>query len=332
MSTIVKYSDVDQDEVCRLYELGETYEELISAGLCHGRHQILSILRKNNVNLRHLGAPSVIQRSVIQDYNLGMSLEDIAVKYEYNSVWSVNRTLLKFHVPRNRYDKRKTLNHHSFDVLTPEACYWLGFIFADGCVTYGPQGKRTTFKITLKGPSYGHLEMLRDFLGSNHEVYLQGSRAGRFGVDSCSLEFASEILCNRILQLGRYNENIPAELTGSIDFWRGMIDGDGWVTSDFERPTIALCGEYHIIEYFISFIKSHVETTSSQPKSSGSIFRSDIRGRNGIFIINMIYNRPGPALKEKQSIAFQHLWRWIVSGYEIKKSSLEELRLTRIKH
>ena len=32
------------------------------------------------------------------------------------------------------------LDHEAFDVMTNDAAYWIGFLFADGCVVRGRSG------------------------------------------------------------------------------------------------------------------------------------------------------------------------------------------------
>src|ERR1051326_6709338 len=58
------------------------------------------------------------------------------------------------------------LRHDSFDELTSDASYWIGFMFADGSVTSSGQSGRVSVRVSERDRN--HLVKLRSFLGSIH--------------------------------------------------------------------------------------------------------------------------------------------------------------------
>ena len=122
-----------------------------------------------------------------------------------------------------------TLRHDAFDLLTPEACYWLGFLFADGCVTYRA-GHLPQISVGLAQRDREHLVSLRTFLGSTSSISAPSPTHG-----SCQFSVRSARLAERMTALGRYDGPLDERLTESRDFWRGVVDGDGSI-GQYRRP------------------------------------------------------------------------------------------------
>jgi transposase-like protein len=62
------------------------------------------------------------------------------------------------------------LRHDAFDELTPDAEYWIGFLFADGSVIR--RRESADVQIRLSECDRQHLVKLRAFLGSTHTIGL----------------------------------------------------------------------------------------------------------------------------------------------------------------
>jgi hypothetical protein len=75
----------------------------------------------------------------------------------------------------------------------------------------------------------GHVEKFRQFLSSTHAVTVSppGNFGGYQSRASVCYTVSSRRLGERLLELGRYEGQIAAELVGSRHFWRGVVDGDG---------------------------------------------------------------------------------------------------------
>ncbi len=120
--------------------------------------------------------------------------------------------------------RRKFVDEHVFDVVdTPEKAYWLGFLLADGCVTahYGTP----VLSLGLGNRDAEHVERFRAFVRSEKKL----DRAV-----GCKLAFRSPHTAARLKGLGMEprkscRERAAAELIDNRDFWRGVVDGDGWL-------------------------------------------------------------------------------------------------------
>ncbi|MEU7850062.1 hypothetical protein AB0B69_21880 [Micromonospora parva] len=151
-----------------------------------------------------------------------------------------------------------TLRHDAFDLLTPEACYWLGFLFADGCVTYRA-GHLPQISVGLAQRDREHLVSLRTFLGSTSSISAPSPTHG-----SCQFSVRSNRLAERLTALGRYDGPLDDLLTKSRDFWRGVVDGDGSIAK-YRRPTpskstfsqFRLVGSKRLLDSFAVFLQEN---------------------------------------------------------------------------
>jgi transposase-like protein len=194
----------------------------------------------------------------------------------------------------------------AFDVLTPEAAYWLGFIFADGHVATAP-GRIPRVQVRLTAADEGHVLKFRAFLGSGHKVTRQGARRGPTGYLSkpaCAVSIPSWRLCGRILELGRYEGTISPDLAGSADFWRGVVDGDGTVgTRTNSDPWIGLVGRRRILEGFRNFASLYGPAGRMTLYRSNHALQLVTTGRFAYPLIERLYGHGGPMLDRKAETA-----------------------------
>lgn len=125
----------------------------------------------------------------------------------------------------------KPLNHEAFDIVTNDAAYWIGFLFADGSVIKQQKGAPQV-QLRLSEIDRGHLEKFRQFLASTHVITTSppGNFGGYRSRASARYAVTSRRLAGRLLEMGRYEGPIASELAASRHFWRGVVDGDGGIS------------------------------------------------------------------------------------------------------
>ncbi|MEV0324998.1 hypothetical protein AB0H63_00915 [Micromonospora echinospora] len=196
-----------------------------------------------------------------------------------------------------------TLRHDAFDILTPETCYWLGFLFADGCVAYRP-GHLPQISVGLAKRDREHLVSLRTFLGSSSSISAPNPTQG-----SCQFSVRSEQLADRLVSLGRYKGPIGEHLNESRDFWRGVVDGDGSL-GIYRRPgpsssTFAqfrLVGSRRLLDCFAAFLQRHgISGLSVRPHKT--IFTIGTTCGPAEKIVTVLYSGAVAALPRKAAIA-----------------------------
>ena len=153
---------------------------------------------------------------------------------------------------------RCKVRHDALDELTPSAAYWIGFLFADGSISYRGQSGKVGLRVSERDKD--HIVKLRTFLGSTHAISVgpAGNYGGYASKPSVHFTVTSARLAERLLTLGRYEGPIDDTLIRSRDFWRGVTDGDGSLgilASGYAY--FGLVGSRRLLEAFFLFLKSN---------------------------------------------------------------------------
>jgi hypothetical protein len=149
-----------------------------------------------------------------------------------------------------------SLNTEFFSYIDTEAkAYWLGFLAADGNV-YGSR-----VQINLAIADLEHLRKFAHAIGSDSPIRPQAKRCVAFA-------FRSTGMVSDLRALGIYPAKsltyTPWRSTDSNlqrHFWRGMVDGDGWVVSSTTGYRLGLCGSRATIDEFTSYVYNQLSIT-----------------------------------------------------------------------
>lgn len=278
-------------------------ESLTSIGLHYGvtRQAIRALLRRQGVPARRTGKLTDAQRSeVVRRFLNGDSLNQIAVDLGV-TVPSVRGLVSRrgIKIP----SVSEGLRHDAFDDFRPETCYWVGFMFADGCVSYRP-GHLPQISVGLAERDRQHLVALRDYLGSDNSISRPSPTHG-----SCQFSVRSQQLADRLVELGRYREVIDESLVRSRDFWRGIVDGDGSL-GIYRRPApstrsfaqFRVVGRQHVLNEFVAFLeRAGIVGLSVRPHKS--IFTLGTTCGPAERIAELLYSNAVTALPRKAEIA-----------------------------
>ena len=116
--------------------------------------------------------------------------------------------------------RKYTVNEKAFDLVTDESAYWVGFIMADGCISYNYQAPSYAprLRINLKTCDIGHLDKLRTFLKYDGIIALRDN--DRY----CSLEITSGYLVQSLKRFGiterKSRSTSIIGLDNNLHFWR----------------------------------------------------------------------------------------------------------------
>lgn len=171
----------------------------------------------------------------------------------------------------------------AFDLLTPEACYWVGFIYSDGHI----EKSRPRITVTLTKDDLPHLHKLAAFVGCD----VREVTGGYFRI-----AFSSQRIYDRLLQLGFTNRKTwditPHEsLKYSRDFWRGVVDGDGWIYNK-KQIAVGLCGHENTIKSFLEFLNLNGVNTKAAPykvKQRNHLWSCDLHSKKAISTATLLY-------------------------------------------
>lgn len=201
---------------------------------------------------------NAIVREIIKEYESGMSARKMGFKYGVADVTITS--LLKRHniFVRNRSNAKRTnqIREDVFDTITEESAYWIGFILADGNIH---QAKKRSKQLTigLAERDWEHLEKFKKFIGSNKSLYYNNK--------AVFLSIYSNRIADKLAEYGIVPRKskiakVPEILKNNRHFWRGMVDGDGWI-SQRQDGSIAtgICGTHDIVYNFKKFVYLSLE-------------------------------------------------------------------------
>jgi hypothetical protein len=163
--------------------------------------------------------------------------------------------------------------------MSPEDLYWVGYLRADGCF----KSSKTSTVISFGQVHREPVERLALYLGSRVNEYFCGSgyREEKFHQwytsSTNKVAFFKEIGLKGKLEPSIYQ---------SVDFWRGMIDGDGTLCD--KRPALQLVGSYEDLEHFAKYLSQFDINVSVY--DHGPVHRVIFSGNKAIVATRIIYS------------------------------------------
>jgi hypothetical protein len=267
---------------------------------------------------------AITREAILRDYNDGrLLLREIAAKHSV-SVGTVSNYAKKANLPKR--DTSLTRNKGFFQSIdTPEKAYWLGFLLADGSID------KTNVCIKLQEQDRDHLAKFTKALDSVVKVQ-ELHQKGRtyYKVALASSEMVDDLARLGIIPNKTFVVNPPIEaIHDSLQhhFWRGVIDGDGWISiwpSAASKANYAvilgLSGNKGVVEAFADFFNKCAATRPSPfPRKNKPNSWQIASGRleSLELMLNLLYNSGGPALerkRDKANEAIRIIQRWKENG------------------
>ena len=144
------------------------------------------------------------------------------------------------------------LNNKYFSSIDNEwKSYWLGFLYADGCVRIKDKNnkKLNTLEIGLKASDYNHLQKFLNSIQSNNVIKFRNIKFNNKIYQSCKVVICNEQICKDLIQLGCVpnksniltfpsNKQVPQNLIRH--FIRGYFDGDGSISININKRMTCL--------------------------------------------------------------------------------------------
>lgn len=193
--------------------------------------------------MKKIVVPNEIQQQIIKDYKNGLSVLALSKKYGYkydktHSIIKENSLSIR---GNNFYSTKYYCDSHIFDVIdTEEKAYWLGFLYADGCIMKIDNNYKLSLAISSN--DIKHLEKFKEFLNTNAPIHIYKSSG--FCSKYCRIQLTDKHLCEQLIRKGIYIRKteiltFPYFLEESLikHFIRGYVDGDGCITYHINKNT-----------------------------------------------------------------------------------------------
>lgn len=197
---------------------------------------------------------------------------------------------------------KKYVNENYFEnINTEEKAYWLGFMYADGCVN----SSRDSIELSLKEEDYDHIVKFKNALESEHIIGKKEKRTDSKTYISYRLCIKNKKLKSDLIKYGCTPKKtktlefpaIQEDLIGH--FIRGYIDGDGCITSHkTSKISLEILGTYN----FLNSIREYFQLDNDKYIYSfnhSDIKRLVITGEKAFNIIEQLYKNSTISLDRK---------------------------------
>jgi intein-encoded DNA endonuclease-like protein len=236
---------------------------------------------------------NISNSSIIDLYNAGLSCQKIANQMNVSESF-ISKKLKELNITKrsNSIYRRRTWNENFFNSInTEEQAYWLGFLYADGCVHDKPNGQKL---ISLVVKDKEVIEKFIKALNGDFEVKCYSENYGIY--------LTSKIMFNDLCKLGcvprkslilRFPK-IKFELMQH--FIRGYFDGDGTVFTytrkgkrkDYVGISVGICGTKEMLHCIA--IDAPINLPKKDKRKQGNIWYSSISGPNKVLdFYNYLY-------------------------------------------
>lgn len=241
------------------------------------------------------------------------------------------RTLSNF-LKSKGIDTRRNSRKHIFDedffesIDTEEKAYWLGFIYADGCVRENQgksKNKGMALEISLKASDKNHLKKFTNLLGLNEEIIkdknikLNGKTYPSVKIVLGSTKMAKDLIRIGATQRKSLTLEFPSkDILGEYHnhFLRGYFDGDGNIglrnTQRYRNcPRITLLGTEEFLNEVKSFCEDALSITNVklQKKNNSKALTYQKTGNDARKILEYMYGGASVYLDRKYEVYKQIL-------------------------
>lgn len=266
-------SEETNKKIMKLHEQGLNTRE-IAESLNIGQATVARKLRNANVNFKEIHRNKLMEKWIEgerlfteDDLSITQICKRLHIRKDTFTHWLKERGH-----STDRKSRKYDFNESFFEVIdTEEKAYWLGFLYADGCVMerVNPETqarKGGVVSVGLSQVDLKHLEKLQTSLESNIPIRTKTSCIGHKEFVSCELNFHSVKMVDDLISKGCVprkslilsfpsEDIVPKELL--FHFIRGYIDGDGSLCLKWSKarqkyyPSVSLLGTEDFINGLI---------------------------------------------------------------------------------
>lgn len=256
---------------------------------------------------------------LLELYSSGISLCKIEKEFKY-SRQSLSIRLKKLGIKVINKQNVVIINENVFDEIdSEEKAYWLGFLYADGCVRIQESfrnnclHKSYTLEISLKAADYQHLIKFNSFTEAKYnKVYITNTNYKnhkRCRWTICNKHMVSTLISkgctpNKSLMLKFPNVNIFSDSSLIKHFIRGYFDGDGCLSFRKNKnsvvPVVSILGTLDFLNGLVHNAKINRYNLRKDKRHLHDTYTLDIYStydfldyiyKNSTIYLNRKYNR-----------------------------------------
>lgn len=215
-------------------------------------------------------------------------------------------------------DSQTSIMKHSLDIdffsrENEKSWYWAGFAAADGCLSKNL--RRLDFCLHPK--DIAHLIKLSKDISYTKEPHIYSynrSYTSKTPGKRANLQIDSKRFCSHLYRFNIVPAKsliyIPPDINDQEmerHFWRGVCDGDGWLSIQDKLLTIGMCGTKAVCDKFRDLAALRCDVLYAKVSFSDGIYRVKYRGSTAVKIADWLYSNCNRFLDRKMMIAHKFI-------------------------
>lgn len=205
----------------------------------------------------------------------------------------------------NHYLENKTrkFNKRYFQYIdTPIKAYYLGYIYADGYITFNKEARNYEFGMQLQKRDIDILIDLKNEIGNSHKMsysHFEGVVHKNKVVSICdevrlriySVDIVKDLINHNIVPNKTYQDIFPELDNYFLDFLRGYIDGDGCIHITKKGYLVIHITSYgrKALDYICKRLKDEYNINSYVYEENPQKYRLYINGFEGMRLLDLLY-------------------------------------------
>lgn len=234
------------------------------------------------------------ENKIIELYKSGLSAKKISLNLncDVKTVYRIRDNL------QLGYNRQYNFNKQYFyNIDTEEKAYWLGFIYADGCISQSSKHNQNRLIISLSAIDVNHLYKFKKSIEFTGNIAIYKNMCPKAGLKNyCRIhinnkEFIEGLIMHECIPRKSLVLKFP-EINPLIikHFIRGYFDGDGCITLGKDRlAQISLLGTHEFINSCVQIIYENLNIKLNVNKNR-SVFKFQTSSLYNVkTILNWIY-------------------------------------------
>lgn len=231
-----------------------------------------------------------------------LTIRQICKKYKCDRFKFSNNLKSEGISTRRKIDSDDTIFEN---IDSEEKAYWLGFLFADGCVSYSLKRKSYNLELSLAEKDLNHIEKFKLFMKSNRKiVFREKTKSYRFII-------GSKKICGDLIKLGCTNKKsltlkFPISLISKtlyFPFIRGYFDGNGSISHcNYTTPNLTIIGTLEFLSEIKNIFNFKDNSIKKDKRHLNNTFYIKPNVSETMNFLNIIYNNSNIFLERKKEI------------------------------
>lgn len=179
-------------------------------------------------------------------------------------------------------------NKEFFASNTPEMFYVVGLMYTDGNLSYD----RPRFRLGFQAEDKYMLEKVAMIIKGSAKLDLNKSN-GAYELSGTNQTIYDQLLSFGLTPRKSLTIEVRKDLIPNSHFWRGVIDGNGWVTLS-GGIVIGLCGTMNTCYSFLQFAANYTDVSNRYPlERSTNWGQITLSGAKALNVLEAIYQDKG---------------------------------------